>query len=61
MAQAYAGEADRRPLKSSWVKAELSAVRSFGTWGVQAGWRETVVGRDIPKDRGIVLGLWRGF
>ena len=59
MAQTYAGEADRRPLKSRWLKAELSAVRSFGGWGVQAGWRETVAGREIPKDRGVVLGIWR--
>ncbi|MDI1364322.1 MAG: hypothetical protein PSX79_05550, partial [bacterium] len=61
LAQTYAGEADRRPLKSRWLKAELSAVRSFGGWGVQAGWRETVTGREIPKDRGVVLGVWRGF
>lgn len=61
MAQTYAGEAAARPRKSSWVKAELSVVRSFGAWSVQAGWRETLAGRQIARDRGAVLGIWRGF
>jgi len=61
MAQTYAGQADARPRKSRWVKAELSVVRSFGAWSVQAGWRETVAGREIARDRGAVLGIWRGF
>ncbi len=61
MAQTYAGEADVRPRKSRWVKAELSVVRGFGAWSAQAGWRQTVAGREIAKDRGVVLGIWRGF
>ncbi|WP_425999661.1 hypothetical protein [Caulobacter sp. DWR1-3-2b1] len=61
MAQTYAGEADVRPRKTRWVKAELSAVRGFGAWSVQAGWRQTVAGREIAKDGGVVLGIWRGF
>ncbi|WP_419251650.1 hypothetical protein ACN2C6_09845 [Caulobacter sp. ErkDOM-YI] len=61
MAQTYAGEADARPRKSSWVKAELSVVRGFGAWSVQAGWRQTLAGREIARDRGAVLGIWRGF
>lgn len=60
-AQTYAGEADAKPLKSQWVKAELSVVRRFGAWSLQAGWRESVAGRNIAKDRGVVLGIWRGF
>ncbi|WP_421738213.1 hypothetical protein [Caulobacter sp.] len=61
MAQTYAGEADARPRKSSWVKAELSLVRNFGAWSLQVGWRETITGREIARDRGAVLGIWRGF
>ncbi|OYW27014.1 MAG: hypothetical protein B7Z44_13820 [Caulobacter sp. 12-67-6] len=61
MAQTYAGEADSKPRKARWLKAELSIVRGFGPWSVQAGWRETVAGREIAKDRGMVLGVWRTF
>jgi len=59
LAQTYAGQADRDPVRSRWVKSEFSVVRSFGAWGAQAGWRDTVSGRETARDRGIVLGLWR--
>lgn len=61
MAQTYAGEADARAVKPRWLKAELSVVRGFGAWSVQAGWRQTVAGREIARDRGVVLGVWRRF
>ena len=59
LAQTYAGQADRRPVRSRWVKNEFSVVRAFGDWSVQAGWRDTSAGRETPRDRGVVLGLWR--
>lgn len=59
LAQTYAGQADRDPVRSRWVKSEFSVVRSVGAWGVQAGWRDTVSGRETARDRGVVLGLWR--
>lgn len=61
MAQTYAGEADARALKPRWLKAELSVVRGFGAWSAQAGWRQTIAGREIARDRGVVFGIWRGF
>jgi len=59
LVQTYAGQADRDPVRASWVKTELSVVRSFGDWSAQAGWRDTVSGRETARDRGVVLALWR--
>jgi len=59
LAQTYAGQADRGPVRSRWVKSELSVVRAFGDWSLQAGWRDTPVGRETPRDRGFVLAVWR--
>ncbi len=59
LAQTYAGQADRRPIPSRWVKTELSVVRSLGDWGLQAGWRDTLSGRETARDRGVVLAVWR--
>jgi hypothetical protein len=59
LAQTYAGQADRSPVRSRWVKSEFSVVRSVGDWSVQAGWRDTYSGRETARDRGVVLGLWR--
>jgi hypothetical protein len=59
LAQTYAGQADRSPVRSRWVKSELSLVRAFGDWSVQAGWRDTPMGRETPRDRGLVLAMWR--
>jgi hypothetical protein len=61
MAQTYAGQADSRPLKARWAKAELSVVRRFADWSVQAGWRQTMAGRGVPRDSGLVIGVWRNF
>ncbi|WP_233206640.1 hypothetical protein [Caulobacter sp. FWC2] len=61
LAQTYAGQADRSPVRSRWVKSELSIVRAFGAWSVQAGWRDTPMGRETTRDRGYVLGLWRNL
>jgi len=59
LAQTYAGQADRVGVDARWVKAEVSAVRRFGDWSVQGGWRDTVSGRDTARDQGVVLALWR--
>lgn len=61
LAQAYAGRTDSGTVGSRWLKTEISAIRFFGTWGIQAGWRETLAGREVAKDSGAVLGIWRGF
>ena len=44
-----------------WLSVEASLVRDFGDWSVQAGWRQTVAGRETPLTRGPVLALWRRF
>lgn len=59
LAQTYAGQADRSPVRSRWVKSELSVVRAFGDWSAQLGWRDTIMGRETARDRGLVLGVWR--
>lgn len=61
MTQIYAGETVSRPARSSWIKTETSIVRSFGAWSLQAGWRQTLAGREVARDRGAVIGIWRGF
>jgi hypothetical protein len=61
LAQAYGGEARAQGLRARWLKTELSAVRRFQHWGIQAGWRQTVSGRETARDQGIVVALWRGF
>jgi hypothetical protein len=61
LAQAYAGQADSRPVRSRWLKTEVSVVRDLGPWSLQAGWRQAVAGRETPADRGAVLAAWRRF
>jgi hypothetical protein len=61
LAQVYAGRADREGPDARWMKGELSLARAVGDWSVQAGWRDTVSGRDTARDRGGVLALWRRF
>lgn len=59
LAQTYAGQADRSPVRAQWVKTELSVVRAFGDWSAQLGWRDTPMGRETARDRGVVLAMWR--
>jgi hypothetical protein len=61
MTQIYAGETVSRPVRSAWIKTETSVVRSFGTWSLQAGWRQTLTGREVARDKGAVIGFWRKF
>jgi hypothetical protein len=61
MTQIYAGETVSRPVRSGWIKTETSVVRSFGAWSLQAGWRQTLTGREVAKDAGAIVGFWREF
>lgn len=58
LGQAYGGAADAG---ARWLSVEASVVRDFGDWSVQAGWRQTVAGRETPLARGPVLAIWRRF
>lgn len=58
LGQTYAGWTDAEP---SWVKVEISAVRQFGDWSLQAGWRGSAAGKAGPVEDGPVLALWRRF
>jgi hypothetical protein len=59
LAQAFGGQADEGGPR--WLAVETAVVREFGDWSVQAGWRQTVAGRETPEASGPVLGLWRRF
>ena len=61
LVQTYAGRAEDRPIAPEWFKTEASIVRRFGSWRFQAGWRETVLGRETPVEGGPVIGVWRRF
>ncbi len=61
MVQTYAGQADSRPVRSRWSKSEISLTRDLGAWSLQAGWRQAILGRETPADRGPVLAVWRRF
>ena len=59
--QNYDGEAETQPVSSRWYKVEAGLVRRLGPWRVQAGWRQTVAGRNTPEEGGPVVALWRRF
>ena len=61
LGQTYAGQADSHPVRSRWLKTELSLVRDLGPWSLQAGWRRAALGRETPADHGPVLAVWRRF
>lgn len=61
LAQSYAGKADGGDDSPIWVKGELSLVRRFGDWRVQAGYRRSLAGRNSPLEHGPVVALWRTF
>lgn len=61
LTQIYAGEANGVATAPRWLKLEVTAVRRFGDWRLQAGWRESVAGRESPVERGPVLAVWRTF
>ncbi len=59
--QSYNGRADSSPIAPEWSKIEASVVRKLGRWSLQAGWRETVWGREDPITGGPVVAVWRRF
>ncbi|CAN5190315.1 hypothetical protein BH10PSE1_BH10PSE1_04480 [soil metagenome] len=64
LGQAYGGQAredHENDDGARWLSLETSVVRHLGAWSVQAGWRETVAGRETPLAKGAVLAVWRRF
>nr|WP_183252677.1 hypothetical protein [Brevundimonas basaltis] len=59
LTQAFGGETEDGVAR--WLAVEASVVRDFGVWSVQAGWRQTVAGRETPQASGPVIGIWRRF
>lgn len=59
LSQVYSGATDDGGAR--WVNVETSAVRQFGAWRVQAGWRTALAGRETAAVQGPVIGLWRSF
>lgn len=59
MAQGFGGATDGDGAR--WLSVELSAVRHFGPWSFQGGWRQAVAGRETPVAGGPVISLWRRF
>ncbi|MBA4806942.1 hypothetical protein [Brevundimonas sp.] len=58
LGQAFGGAADGG---ARWLSVEGSVVRDFGRWSLQAGWRQTVAGRETPVVQGPVVAIWRRF
>ncbi len=56
--QVFAGRSEQG---SEWANLETSVVRTSGAWSLQAGWRQTVAGRNVPESRGPILAVWRRF
>ena len=59
LAQAFGGQADDGGPR--WLSIETTVVRDLGDWSLQAGWRQTVAGRETPEASGPVIGLWHRF
>lgn len=59
LAQAFGGQADDGGPR--WLSVETTVVRDIGDWSLQAGWRQTVAGRETPEASGPVVSLWRRF
>lgn len=56
--QTYSGWAESG---AEWTKLETSAVKRFGPWRAQAGWRFALAGKSGPAEAGPVLAVWRVF
>lgn len=59
LGQAFGGATDGGGAR--WLSVETSVVRDLGDWSLQAGWRQTVAGRETPASEGPVIALWRRF
>ena len=58
MNQVFAGQSEQG---SEWANLETSVVRTSGDWSLQAGWRQTVAGRNVPDSGGPIFAVWRRF
>lgn len=58
LGQVFGGAADGG---ARWASVEGSIVRDLGKWSLQAGWRQTLVGRETPISRGFTVAVWRRF
>jgi len=62
LGQTYAGREDKQPFAPLWLKSETSVLHDLPRgWRIQAGWRWTMVGEEMPVSSGPVLALWRTF
>ena len=61
LAQSYYGRALADGPDPQWLKLEGSVVKRFGPLALQAGWRETIAGRRVPRDGGPLIGVWFDF
>jgi len=59
--QSYNGRADSHPVAPEWSKLEASLVWKLDRWSLQAGWRQTVWGQEMPITGGPVVAFWRRF
>ncbi len=59
LTQAFGGQTDDDG--AQWLSVETSVVRDLGAWSLQAGWRQTVLGRETPAASGPVVAVWRRF
>ena len=59
LTQAFGGQTDNDG--AQWLSVETSVVRDMGAWSLQAGWRQTVLGRETPAASGPVVAIWRRF
>ena len=60
LTQVFGGRTDRHD-GAQWLCGEASAVRDLGIWSLQAGWRQSVLGRETPAASGPVVAIWRRF
>lgn len=62
MAQTYSGRALGDGVGAEWLTGEVSVVRDLGSrFRLQAGWRQSIAGREAPRGGGPVLALWARF
>lgn len=59
LTQGFAGQTEDGGAR--WLSIETTVVRDLGDWSVQAGWRQTLAGRETPEASGPIIGLWRRF
>ena len=55
------GHDQRDEYPSAWTTLEATAVRKFGRWRIETGWRRTVTSPQVTVTSGPVLAVWRSF